>query len=81
MKISVRLFASLRDATGSGQLTLDAPDGATLREVVAQIVALYPALEGQQALWHFAVNQTHCDADTPLRAGDRVAIFPYVAGG
>jgi molybdopterin converting factor small subunit len=38
-------------------------------------------LAGNQAMWHFAVNQTHAGIDTVLRAGDRVAIFPYVAGG
>jgi molybdopterin converting factor small subunit len=45
------------------------------------LIADYPMLDGQQVMWHFAVNQTHAEPDQALRAGDRVTIFPYLAGG
>jgi molybdopterin converting factor subunit 1 len=81
MNITVRFFANLREATGTSQLALEVPDGADLHIVVSQLIASYPHLEGQQAMWNFAVNQTHAEADVVLHAGDRVTIFPYVAGG
>ncbi len=81
MRITVRFFASLRDSVGASQVTMDLPDGALLHEMVEQLVTDYPALAGHQASWHFAVNQTHVDPDFVLHAGDRVALFPYVAGG
>lgn len=81
MNITVRFFASLRDEVGSAQLRFEVSEGADLRDLVEQLVAHYPALDGDEAMWHFAVNQTHADIDTSLEAGDRVAIFPYVAGG
>lgn len=81
MHITIRFFASLRDAAGTTQSTLDLPEGATIGDLVNRLLADYPALEGHQSSWHFAVNQTHADRDTPLCPGDQVAIFPYVAGG
>ena len=81
MKITIRLFANLRETVGTGQLVLDLPEGANLYAVVEQLLAHYPELDGQQEMWHFAVNQTHADPDALLRSGDRVAIFPYIAGG
>ncbi len=81
MKITIRFFANLREATGTSQLVLDMPDEADLHTMVGQLIARYPDLDGQQAMWHFAVNQIHAEPDAVLRAGDRVTIFPYVAGG
>ena len=81
MTVTVRFFASLRDVTGEAQCELTLFPGARLSDLVAQLVQRHPALDGYQDSWHFAVNQTHAEPDTPLRAGDQVAIFPYVAGG
>lgn len=81
MNVTVRFFASLRDTTGTRQCALELPEGARLAELVAHLLVDYPALDGHQESWHFAVNQTHVDLDAVLKPGDRVAIFPYVAGG
>lgn len=81
MDITVRFFASLRDTTGTGQCRLDIPEGATVGDLVSRLLVDYPALEGHQSSWHFAVNQTHVEQDTLLHPDDRVAIFPYIAGG
>ena len=81
MDVTVRFFASLRDSTGTGHVTLHVPEGANLTDLVGRVVAHFPQLAGDEAMWHLAVNQTHAEPDTVLRTGDRVAIFPYVAGG
>ena len=81
MDVTVRFFASLRDSAGTGSATLHIPTGADLTTLVEHVIAQYPQLDGHQAMWHFAVNHVHAEADTVLKAGDRVAIFPYVAGG
>jgi molybdopterin synthase sulfur carrier subunit len=81
MNVTIRLFANLRETIGTSQLVLDLPEGASLYAVVEQLLARYPELDGQQEMWHFAVNQTHADPDVLLRPGDHVAIFPYIAGG
>jgi molybdopterin converting factor subunit 1 len=81
MEITVRFYASLRDTAGISQCTLMVPRDTNLAEMVKLLVAHYPALDGHQASWHFAVNQTHARPNTILQPGDRVAVFPYVAGG
>jgi len=81
MEITIRLFASLCELAGAGQCTLDMPEGATLEQVVERLVGRFPALNGHQASWHFAVNREHAEMDVTLKDGDSVAIFPYVAGG
>lgn len=81
MKVTVRFFASLRDMIGTRDCTLDVPEGACVGDMLEVVVAQYPALRGHQGSWHFAVNQTHAEIDHVLKDGDRVAIFPYVAGG
>jgi molybdopterin converting factor small subunit len=81
MHIIVYFLASLRETAGISHCTLDLPDGASLKQAVDRLLARYPALEGHQASWHFAINQTYADMDTPLRPGDTISIFPYIAGG
>lgn len=81
MEITVRFFANLRETMGTGQLVLDIPNGADVQAMVEHLIAQYPDLDGQQVMWHFAVNQTHAEPDALLRPGDRVVIFPYIAGG
>jgi molybdopterin converting factor subunit 1 len=81
MEVTVRFFASLRDITETNQCTLTVPSGANLAQMIDQLITRYPALVGHRESWHFAVNQTHVGLDVVLKAGDRVAIFPYVAGG
>jgi molybdopterin converting factor small subunit len=60
---------------------LAVPEGASLNDMVTLLVNRYPALAGHESSWHFAINQTHAEMDETLRPGDRVAIFPYMAGG
>lgn len=81
MKINVRFFASMRDTVGVSHCTLDVSEGCRLDDVVQILVAQYPALSGHESSWHFAVNQTHVEMDALLHPGDKVAIFPYIAGG
>lgn len=81
MEVTVRFFASLRDKVGTNKATLSLPEGADLSDLGTALITLYPQLDGTQPLWHFAVNQAHAEADTVLQPGDRIAIFPYIAGG
>lgn len=81
MQVTVRFFASLRESTGTGRCDLNVPSGATIDELIAILVDQYPALSAHRGSWHFAVNQNHAESDRALQDGDRVAIFPYIAGG
>jgi molybdopterin converting factor subunit 1 len=81
VKIRVRLFASFREATGSGTLAWDAPDGATVADVVAALRAEYPRLGPAAEKALLAVNQEYVGAEFRLHDGDELALIPPVSGG
>lgn len=81
MRIEVRLLASLRAAAGRDVVTLDLPPGATLGAAVDGLLAELPALREHTPMWHLAVNGAHAEAKAVLQPGDRISIFPYIAGG
>jgi molybdopterin synthase sulfur carrier subunit len=83
MSITVRYFASLREALGSSETLAHAP-GLTLGALRAQLVARggqhAQALAAGRAL-RCALNQVMADDATPVPDGAEVAFFPPVTGG
>ena len=78
MEISVLLFASWSDALGPS-VTVRVPAVATVRDVLAAVLAR----AGDRALPKplVAVNHRYAKPESPVRAGDEVALIPPVAGG
>ena len=76
MRISVRLFAGLRELAGVRERSLELPDGAT----VADIWALLGLGEEPTGLL-YAVNRGYADRAAELSDGDEVALIPPVSGG
>lgn len=83
IQITVRYFASIREAlaTGSETLTTQAATVGALRdELMARGSAAAEALAPGRAV-RMALNQALCEAAAPIRQGDEVAFFPPVTGG
>lgn len=83
MNITVRYFASIREAMGTGSEALDTAAttvGALRQALMARSDAAAQALAEGKAV-RMALNQDMCSADAPLKAGDEVAFFPPVTGG
>ena len=76
MRISVRLFAGLREQAGVRERSLELPDCAT----VADIWALLELGEEPAGLL-YAVNRSYAARDSALADGDEVALVPPVSGG
>ena len=76
VKVSVRLFAGLRERAGRDELELDLPDGARVADALAQVQHLAPGVS-----LVLAVNREYATADAVLHAGDEVAVVPPVSGG
>lgn len=76
MKVTVRLFAQLRERAGARELTLDLPDGALVRDALAEMNGLADGLP-----LVMAVNREYAPADLPLSEGDELALIPPVSGG
>jgi MoaE-MoaD fusion protein len=77
VKIEVRLFAALRESARSGEREIELPDGARVRDVWR---ALELGPEPPAGL-RYAVNREFVADDSPLAAGDEVALIPPVSGG
>ena len=80
MKLSVRLFASVREALGSNSLLVDLPDGATVRSLLGELNARFPQMR-DLAPAMVSVNLEYVGEDHPLRENDQVALIPPVSGG
>lgn len=76
MPVTVRYFASLREALGRERDELELGAAATVGDLWQRIK---PASSATRVL--AAVNQQHADFSTPVRDGDEVAFFPPVTGG
>jgi len=76
MEVRVRLFAMLRERAGASELTLELPDGARVRDALAQ---LDDVAGGVPVV--MAVNRDYAAEDTVLDAGDELALIPPVSGG
>lgn len=83
MNITVRYFASIREAMGTGSEVLQtnaSTVGALREELLTRSDAAAAALAHGKAV-RMALNQEMCSADAMLKAGDEVAFFPPVTGG
>jgi molybdopterin converting factor subunit 1 len=81
MRVKVRLFASLREAVGRGELPLELPQPATPDDAWRALVALQPTLAERRTSLAVAVNRAYATFDHPLSPGDEVAFIPPVSGG
>jgi molybdopterin synthase sulfur carrier subunit len=85
MNITLRFFASVREAVNASQETATLPAdvttvGAVRTHLAARGGAWGQALAPERAL-RMAYNQVMCDADTTITDGCEVAFFPPVTGG
>jgi len=81
VRVTVRLFARLRDIAGAAELARDCPAGATIRDVWRQLAGEFPALAEYERSISTAVNADYARMDRVLNAGDEVAFLPPVSGG
>jgi molybdopterin synthase sulfur carrier subunit len=83
MKVTLRYFASLREALGStevAEVTEGTTVGALRDTLIARGEPHAGALRRGRAL-RAAVNQQMCGEDLVLRDGVELAFFPPVTGG
>jgi molybdopterin converting factor subunit 1 len=81
MRVTVRLFARLRDIAGASELTRDLAPGATIGAVWRQLAGEFPDLAQYERSISSAVNADYARMDRELRDGDEVAFLPPVSGG
>jgi molybdopterin synthase catalytic subunit len=80
VKVRVRLFAGLRERSGTGTVDVELAEASTVADVwpaVAQAVPLGDKPDGVMV----AVNRTYAEPGQQLVEGDEVALIPPVSGG
>jgi sulfur-carrier protein len=81
MRVTIRLFARLRDIAGSGELTREAPAGANVGAVWSSLVSEFPELAAYEKSISCAVNADYSRFSAMVADGDEVAFLPPVSGG
>lgn len=76
MRVTVRLFAQLRELAGRREVEVELPEGARVRDAIA---ALGDVASGLPVV--MAVNREYADESAPLAPGDELALIPPVSGG
>jgi len=92
--MEIRFYATLRDLTGGRSDEFALAPGTTVRGLLDAVVARYPAIReelfdeagGLYPHVHVFINGRDAPyleraLETPLRADDKVDIFPAIGGG
>jgi molybdopterin synthase catalytic subunit/molybdopterin converting factor small subunit len=76
VKVSVRLFAGLREQAGVAEQNLELPTGSRVEDV-------WPKLDlgDEPAGLLYAVNKLYAERSQSLAEGDEIALIPPVSGG
>jgi len=81
VRVTVRLFARLRDIAGATELIREVPSGATAGDVWRNLLAEFPEMEKYQSSISTAVNAEYANMSAALADDDEVAFLPPVSGG
>ncbi len=81
MQVTVRLFASLREAAALSESRLKLQEGATAEDAWQALAGQLPALAPRRPSLAVAVNRTYASFETILRDADEVVFIPPVSGG
>jgi molybdopterin synthase sulfur carrier subunit len=83
MKVTVRYFASIREAIGHGSevIETDVQTVDALRDLLLTRGAKYQEVLSTERAVRMALNQSVCDGVALLQDNCEVAFFPPVTGG
>jgi molybdopterin synthase catalytic subunit len=81
VNVTVRLFASYREAVGASQVELPLPEDADGAALWTALVERYPGLRRLPPPSGYAVNDEYVSGNRSLRGAGEVALIPPVSGG
>jgi molybdopterin converting factor subunit 1 len=81
VRVTVKLFARLRDIAGESELTRQIAPGATIGSVWNDLAGDFPELVRYERSISAAVNLDYARMTTPVGDGDEIAFLPPVSGG
>jgi molybdopterin converting factor subunit 1 len=81
MRVTVQLFARLRELAGRSEATLELASGASVADVWRALEVDHPAIAPLGSSVSAAVNAEFAPMTTAVHEGDDVAFLPPVSGG
>jgi molybdopterin converting factor subunit 1 len=81
MIVRIKLFAVAKELAGRDEVTVEAPENATVDDVRTALIGAFPKLAKvvPHALW--AVDARYVPADARVTQQSEVALIPPVSGG
>ena len=85
MKIKLKYFSMIKDATGKSEEILEidrsADESFTLHDLFNHMVSVYPPLKNYESDLRFALNLEYVTSTDTVCDGDEVAFITPVSGG
>ena len=81
MRVTIQVFARLRELAGRSEWACDVPPGATIGDVWREATVRYPDLAGFTRAVSCARNEDFARMSATAREGDVIAFLPPVSGG
>jgi len=79
--LSIKLFASLRQAMNSDEIKIDIDNGITILQMKEIIFETFPNLKKLNIPFFVAINHKYSKDSDVIEANDEIALFPHVSGG
>jgi len=81
MRVTVLLFARLRDLAGRSEWACEVPAGSSVSDVWRALADAHPAIAPFGGSVSSAVNANFSRMSSPIHDGDEIAFLPPVSGG
>ena len=81
MRVTVRLFARLRDIAGTAELSRNVAPGATIGAVWRELAGEFPDLAAYERSISAALNADYARMNAEVHDGDEIGFLPPVSGG
>jgi molybdopterin converting factor small subunit len=81
VRVTVRVFARLREIVGAGELAVEVDPPATIAAVWRALASAHPGVEPYARAVSAARNLEYARLETSVEDGDEIAFLPPVSGG
>lgn len=81
LRVEVLFHSYFKELAGCGRVAVDLEPGATLAELRAHVLGLFPKLRPMERSFLVAVGVDYQPGEHQLQPGDEVSFFPPVQGG
>ena len=81
MRVTVQLFARLRELAGRSEWTCELPPGSSVEDVWRALAAAHPPVAPLGSAVSVAINAEFARMTATVADGDAVAFLPPVSGG